>query len=130
MNRFVGVPSSLMNSGTIPVDAMKIANIFSLEIRSMDDCSEIKIFSEPSIKALDYDKDYTNNRTWSLDLTNEFIEMREACYVVIDNIVYPPAIKEKHRLKFRIRMCGIGKKTVHVFVNNTEVETIEVMEKQ
>lgn len=110
-----------MEGGTIPVDAMKLANTFSLEIRSMDDCSEIKIFSEPSIKLLNYDKDYRNNRIWSLDITDEFFEMAHGCYIVVDGISHAPKIKEKHCCKFRIRLDGDETKQIELFVNNIKI---------
>lgn len=129
MKRYVAVPSSLVLNGEIPKQALLMAKNFSLEIREVETVEQIQIFSEPVIKKIDYDKTYRDSRIWSLDITDEFVKMRNNCYLLVDNSIHYPSIAELHCLKYRIRMFGQNDKKVEIYINGTKIETIKVVSK-
>lgn len=103
MNRYISVPSKLLNNNTLPEEAMRLARMFSLEIKLEENADEIKIVSEPKHKSHQYNNFYTRGKTWSIDLHDEFVDFQNQSYMLINGEKHLPKIKEKHLLKFRIR---------------------------
>lgn len=126
MKRYIAVPLRLLKDEKIPQKAIDLAKVFHLEIRHVDEVEEIKIISEPEITKIDYSSTYKPGHVWFLDITNEFVDMRQDCVLRVNQTLYLPKIKEKHLLRFRPRIDYSGDCEVAVLVGGETVLSTKI----
>lgn len=126
MKRYIAVPLRLSEDGKMPTKAVELAKVFHLEIKRTDEVEDVQIVSEPEITKVDYSSTYKPGHIWSLDITDEFVDMREDCVLRINQTLYLPKIKEKHLLRFRPRIDYYGDCNVEVLVGSKTVLSTKI----
>jgi hypothetical protein len=129
MKRYISVPLKEVTNGIMPESAVRLGRLFSLEIRTDENCEEVKIVSEPNIKKITHDELYSVGKIWSLDIHDEFIDMSKNCYIKIEDDIFYPKIKESHILKFRVRPRKHNNCKFSVYINDEKYLTSEILEK-
>jgi hypothetical protein len=126
MKRYISVPRNDFENREVKTKAEELAKLFMLEIRLSDD-DAVQVVCEPSEKKCEYNNFYESGKIWVLDLVDEFTEIFENSYLLINEEKHLPKIQEKHSLKFRPRISGHENKTIRLFINGEEVvlDTIE-----
>ena len=123
------MPSKYIEDGVVPDEAVRIAKMFSLEIKAEEESKEIKIVSEPRVKEVFYEEKYLLGKIWSLDIHDEFVDMKKDCYLKIEDKVFSPKIKEAHVVKFRVRQSKPKSLQFSVYIDGTEYLTAQILEK-
>jgi len=128
MNRYIAVPSAMCIDGKIPSEAIRLAGILSIEIKTIDDCDVVHVANEPSIRQVSYSPVYSIGKIWDLDIVDEFLDMTTGVKLLIDGQEYEPKVQERHAAKFRIRLhCG-GKKQIFLVAQNEQSMIAEIEE--
>jgi len=140
MKRFVYVPHFLIeNDLVVPKEAEKLAKDAQLSVRvgSIGDGinrKSISIISVPEFCAANHDKTVKSGRIFSVDVTNEFLNMgRETRMETVSpagvKISHKPTVLERHVVKFRTRFHEAGKYEFAIFDNDEKflVSSFEVV---
>lgn len=126
MKRYIAVPLRLSEDGEIPNRAVELAKVFHLEIKHTDEVKDVQIVFEPEVTKVDYSSTYKPGHVWSLDITDEFVDMRQDCVLRINQTLHLPKIKEKHLLRFRPRIDYCGDCDVTVLVSGKTVLSTKI----
>jgi hypothetical protein len=108
MKRYIAVPSDKCIDGAIPHHIMQMAKNELLEIVVSETVKDAKIVSVPQIEKYEHYKQVRKNYIWKLDMTNEFIELKDNLKIICLNKEIYPIIKEKHLAYFRMRFLNSG----------------------
>lgn len=130
MNRFISVPEEFFISGNPPEEAVKLAKIFSLEIRKNKNSKKIEIKSEPQTKTIEYSPKFVLGKIWHFNIIDEFLDMSCGAVLLINEAEYLPKIKEKHSAKFRIRITEPGDKLIIFKVNGLNIYSNTITEEK
>ncbi len=87
---------------------MQMAKNELLEIVVSETVKDAKIVSVPQIEKYEHYKQVRKNYIWKLDMTNEFIELKDNLKIICLNKEIYPIIKEKHLAYFRMRFLNSG----------------------
>jgi hypothetical protein len=98
---------------------MQMAKNELLEIVVSETIKNTKIVSVPQIEKYEHYKKVRKNYIWKLDMTNEFIELKDDLKIVYLNKEIYPIIKEKHLAYFRTRFVNSG--IVNFVIKNNDI---------
>lgn len=119
MKRYIAVPQNECIDGLIPQYVMQMAKNELLEIVVSETIKNTKIVSVPQIEKYEHYKKVRKNYIWKLDMTNEFIELKDDLKIVYLNKEIYPIIKEKHLAYFRTRFVNSG--IVNFVIKNNDI---------